>query len=144
MSKMAIIGWREYVEFPELGVSRVKAKIDTGARSSSLHAFDIQQEKRDGDAWVLFTVHPHHRDDEVVVECAMKLHDERIVRSSNGQEQLRPVVRPLIRLAGRSWRIDLTLASRDMMGFRMLLGREAVRRRFLVDAGNSFIVSDWD
>lgn len=142
MTKIAIIGWREYVDFPELGVSRVKAKIDTGARSSSLHAFDIRRETREGVEWVVFAVHPIQRNDDVVIECAAPLHDERVVRSSSGHEQLRPVIRPKVRVGGRIFRIDLTLASRDMMGFRMLLGREAVRRRFLVDAGHSYLLSD--
>ncbi len=144
VTKITIIGWREYIEFPELAVPRVKAKIDTGARSSALHAFDIRRQKRDGQEWVRFAVHPVQRDDDLVIECEAPLHDERMVRSSTGHEQLRPVIRPLIRLGGRRFRIDLTLASRDMMGFRMLLGREAVRRRFLVDAGHSFLLSDED
>ncbi|HVS66693.1 MAG TPA: RimK/LysX family protein [Thermoanaerobaculia bacterium] len=135
------VGWREWIQIPELGQFLIKAKVDTGARSSSLHAYDLEIVDRDGIEWVRFVVHPLQRDTEVTVECEAPLLERRWVRSSTGERQLRPVIRTDLLLAGRPWPIDLTLTSRDVMGFRMLLGREAIRRRFLVDPGRSYLLS---
>lgn len=134
------IGWREWVSLPDLGVKRVKAKVDTGARSSSLHAFDVEVVRGRGRSHgkVRFQVHPIQHDSGTTIYCEVPLHDERLVRSSDGRQELRPVIRTKIDILGESWEIDLTLTSRDVMGFRMLLGREAIRRRFLVDPGRSF------
>jgi hypothetical protein len=130
-----VIGWREWVGLPDLGVDWVKAKVDTGARSSSLHAWDVEV---DGDV-VRFSVHPVQDDDEVVVQAEAELVEHRDVRSSNGDVEERPVIRTLALLRGEQIPIELTLSRRDEMGFRMLLGRSAVRRRFLVDPGRSFL-----
>ena len=130
-----VIGWREWVGLPELGVDWVKAKVDTGARSSSLHAWDIAV---DGDV-VRFSVHPVQDDDDVVVQAEAQLVEHRDVRSSNGDVEVRPVIRTVAVLRGEDIPIELTLSRRDEMGFRMLLGRSAVRRRFLVDPGRSFL-----
>lgn len=134
-----IVGWREWVALPDLGVARIKAKVDTGARSSSLHAWDVVEEERDGRLFVRFVVHPAQRDADVRVEAAAPLVDRREVRSSNGVAELRPVVRTAVVLAGQTFPIELTLTRRDEMGFRMLLGRSALRRRFVVDPGRSFL-----
>jgi hypothetical protein len=135
------IGWREWVTLPDLGVDQIKAKIDTGARSSTLHAFDIeicqQQEKR----IVRFKVHPWQRNDHRVIFAEAELLDERHVRNSGGHAQLRPVILTTVTLGAYHWPIELTLTNRDAMGFRMLLGRQALRRRFLVDSGRSFLQS---
>jgi hypothetical protein len=130
-----VIGWREWVGLPELGVDGVKAKVDTGARSSSLHAWDIEV---DGDV-VRFSVHPVQDDDDIVVQAEAPLVEHRDVRSSNGDVEERPVIRTVAVLRGEQIPIELTLSRRDEMGFRMLLGRSAVRRRFLVDPGRSFL-----
>lgn len=135
------IGWREWIQLSDLGEFEIKAKVDTGARSSSLHAYDLEIVERDGVEWVRFVVHPLQRDTEVTVECEAPLLEQRWVRSSNGELQLRPVIRTEVRIAGRTWPIDLTLTARDVMGFRMLLGREAVRRRFIVNPGRSYLMS---
>jgi hypothetical protein len=135
-----IIGWREWVVLPDLKIARVKAKVDTGARSSSLHAFDVELVKRRKQTLVLFKVHPTQNDSSRTVSCSAELLDERWVKSSNGKRELRPTVRTRVGFGEEAWPIDLTLTSRDMMGFRMLLGREAVRKRFLVDAGRSFLM----
>jgi hypothetical protein len=134
------IGWREWVQLPELEITRVKAKVDTGARSSSLHAFNVVMVKRRKRTLVRFTVHPMQYDPETMVECTAELVDQRWVKSSNGERELRPTIRTLVSFGGEPWPIDLTLTSRDLMGFRMLLGREAVRRRFLIDPGRSFLM----
>lgn len=133
------IGWREWVGLPELGIERLKAKIDTGARSSALHAFDIIAFARDGRDWLRFSVHPYQRSQFLTVVAEAPLVEHRRVRNPGGRTELRPVVRTPLELMGQAWTIDLTLTPRWGMGFRMLLGRAAVRRRFLVDAGRSFL-----
>ena len=139
MTTLSPIGWREYIALPELNIPEIKAKIDTGARSSALHAFAIAEFERDGQTMVRFSVHPYQRDSDRVIVAEAILRDRRSVRSSSGASQLRPVIQTIVELAGQRWAIELTLTNRDEMGFRMLLGREAIRQRFLVDAGNSYI-----
>lgn len=134
-----IIGWREWLVMPALGIDRIKAKVDTGARSSALHAIKIKRFERDGELWVRFAVHPEQRKANPTVDCEARVHDERRVKSSVGHTQNRVVIRERVELLGESFFIDLTLTNRDAMGFRMLLGREAVRRRFLVDPGRSYL-----
>ena len=135
---LVIIGWREWVALPEIGISRIKAKIDTGARSSSLHAFDIQPVERDGRSFVRFNVHPVQRREEFFVCCEAKIHDVRKVKSSSGESSDRIVIQTPVSWMGETWTVDLTLADRTEMGFRMLVGREAVRGRMLVDPGRSY------
>ncbi len=133
-----VIGWREWVALPELGIERIKAKVDTGARSSALHAFDIHRFDRGGMQWVRFKVHPIQRNTQLTVQAQMPVLEFRPVRSSTGHVTKRPAILVEVEWMGERWPIELTLASRDEMGFRMLLGREAVRGRFLVDAGASY------
>ena len=129
---MQRFGWREWVSLPDLGIQWVKAKVDTGARTSVLHAVDIQKFERDDDTWVRFTAIPWQRcEDGVPAECPLL--DERIVRSSNGVKELRPVITTTLVAAGSQHLIEINLTNRSSMNFRMLLGREALRRRFLVD-----------
>lgn len=133
-----VVGWREWVRLPEVGVPWLKAKVDTGAKTSSLHAFDLRALQRDGAEWVRFAVHPWQAsaDDEVVLE--VPVHDRRSVRSSSGHAQDRyVVVLPLV-LGGREIRAEVTLTDRDEMGFRMLVGREALVQGFLVDPAVSY------
>ena len=135
------IGWREWLALPELGIDAVKAKVDTGARSSALHAFDIEEFVSDGKPMIRFKVHPLQRDTTTTVEGVAELIERREVRSSHGHATLRPVIRTTMLLAGVSCEIELTLIRRDAMGFRMLLGRQAVRRRFVIDPGRSYVSS---
>lgn len=137
--KLPIIGWREWVQLPQLGIAKIKAKIDTGARSSSLHAYDLKYEEREGQQWVRFKVHPRQRSSSGPISAEAPVLEFRKVRSSNGQVTKRPVVLTSVNLLGGIWEIELTLANRDAMGFRMLLGREAIRGRLLVDSGASFL-----
>ncbi len=132
------IGWREWVCLPDLGITAIKAKVDTGARSSSLHAYDVEPFDRDGDEYVRFNVHPAQRNSRDFVEAEAKVLEYRSVRSSSGKASMRPVILTHIELLGEKWLVEMTLANRDEMGFRMLLGREAFRGRFLVDAGKSY------
>jgi len=135
-----LIGWREWVQLPDFSPVPTKAKIDTGARTSSLHAFDLTLSDRDGTPWVDFEYHPLQRSRAESTAVSMPVQSFRQVRSSTGQVETRPVVRTRIRMGAKSFAIDLTLTSRDEMGFRMLVGRTAVRRRFWVDPGRSFLL----
>jgi len=134
-----LTGWREWVSLPDAGVDWIKAKIDTGARTSSLHAFDVEEFEREGEAWVRFRVNPwqHTNADATIVECPV--HDRRAVRSSSGHAQQRLVVLLAIRLVDQLVVSEVTLSNRDEMGFRMLIGREALRRGFIVDPARSFL-----
>lgn len=133
-----VIGWREWVGLPDLGVAQIKVKVDTGARSSSLHAYELELFQREGAEWVRFQVQPVQRRRSQSVWVEAPVFDMRSVRSSSGRASLRPVIITNVTLLGITWPVEVTLASRDKMGFRMLLGREAIRRRFLVDAGKSY------
>jgi hypothetical protein len=133
-----VVGWREWVGLPSLGVEWVKAKIDTGARTSSLHAFALHEFDQDGQAWVRFEVHPWQRSAADAVEVAVPVHDRRHVRSSSGHAEERIVVLMGIRLLDRVVPAEVTLTRRDEMGFRMLVGREVLRQGFHVDAGASY------
>lgn len=135
-----LVGWREWVALPDLGVTAVKAKVDTGATSSSLHAWDVVETNGPGGIpRARFRVHPFQDDDRHVVEVAAPLVDHRDVRSSNGEVERRPVIRTTVVVRGVAAELELTLTRRDEMGFRMLLGRSAIRRRFLVHPGRSFL-----
>ena len=140
-SALAAIGWREWVSLPQLGIDQVKAKIDTGARTSAIHAFDMEYFDAGDDLMVRFKIHPLQRDTTVTVQAIAPVLEKRQVRNSGGQAQERPVIKTPIALGNQRWEIELTLTNRDVMGFRMLLGREAVRRRFLVDPGDSYLMS---
>lgn len=128
-----IIGWREWISLPDLNVPAIKVKVDTGARTSALHAFDIVPFERDGIRCVSFNVHPLQGNDDLVIPCSAPLVDCRNVTNSGGQSQRRHVIATTLLLAGRSWPIELTLTNRDEMRFRMLLGRNAMSGRLLVD-----------
>ncbi len=136
-----VIGWREWVSIPELGIPRIKAKIDTGARSSCLHAFRIRVTERHGEAYVRFQIHPLQRSARETVEAEARVLEFRDIRSSSGHVTKRPVIVTELEWNGIRWPIEVTLANRDQMGFRMLLGREAVRSRFLVEPGRSFLAT---
>lgn len=135
-----IIGWREWVSLPDLDVDQIKAKLDTGARTSALHAFDIEPFKRHGADWVRFNVHPIQRNDEIVLKCSSRTHDLRVVTNSGGQSEERWVIETTLVFANQSWPIELTLTNRDQMGFRMLIGRMAISGRFAVDPSKSYLM----
>ncbi|ELR96533.1 RimK/LysX family protein [Gloeocapsa sp. PCC 73106] len=139
--KVTTIGWREVISLPQLEIPRIKAKIDTGARSSALHAFHIHKFEQNGLEMVSFEVHPHQRDTHLTINTTAELLGYKEVKNSGGQVQNRPVIQTTIELNGQKWKIELTLTNRDLMGFRMLLGRQAVRGRFLVNPGRSFLLS---
>ncbi len=133
-----MIGWREWVSLPDLDIETIKVKVDTGAKTSSLHAFDMSFYKRAGKEFIRFSVHPLQKSAKPEVECHAPVKEHRYVRSSNGLLQFRPVIVTTVELMGQSYPIELTLTNRDEMGFRMLLGRSSVRKRFYVDPSRSF------
>lgn len=132
-------GWREWVSLPDAGVPWIKAKLDTGARSSAIHAFDIAEFERDGEEWVRFSIHPWQRSVEDAVETECRVVDRRHVRSSSGHTVERHVVHMDIEMMGHRVTAEMTLSRRDEMGFRMLIGREALRQGFLVDPARSYV-----
>ncbi|MBI9081600.1 MAG: ATP-dependent zinc protease [Pseudodesulfovibrio sp.] len=128
-----IIGWREWLTLPKIGIPYIKAKVDTGAKTSSLHAFDIVPFEKDGQKYISFNVHPMQGNEDVVIACTAPLVDKRKVMNSGGQSQKRYVVTTVLQIGGKSWDIELTLTNRDVMKFRMLLGRDAMKGRLVVD-----------
>ncbi|WP_419818056.1 ATP-dependent zinc protease family protein [Glaciibacter flavus] len=134
-----IAGWREWVGLPELGVPWIKAKLDTGAQTSSLHAFDIEEIRTDGEDRVRFGVQPWQHNDADAVVVELPVLDRRSVRSSSGHTEERVVVLLDVALLGRTLAVEVTLTNRDSMGFRMLIGREALQQGFLVDSARSFV-----
>ncbi len=134
-----IIGWREWVRLPDLHSGRIKAKIDTGARTSCLHAYRITPFSKDGASYVRFLLHPVQRQKKLEIPCVAVVIDYRCVTDSGGRREYRYVIRTKMKLGKLSWPVELTLTNRDQMGFRMLIGRQALRRRYLVDTGRSFL-----
>ena len=134
-----LAGWREWVQLPDVGVPWIKAKLDTGAQTSSIHAYDVEAFDRDGTAWVTFRIRPWQRSDADEVEIERPVHDVRRVRSSSGHVQERFVVLMPLVLVGFEVTAEVTLSNRDAMGFRMLIGREALSRGYVVDSARSFL-----
>jgi hypothetical protein len=135
----AVIGWREWVQLPELGVFEMKAKVDTGADSSSLHAFNVERIQRNGVDYVRFEIHPKQRSRKPTIQCEAPLAMEKKVKNPGGRSELRPVIRTKVIVAGVGLDALVNLTSRDEMGFRMLLGRRAVRNEFVIDPGRSYL-----
>jgi hypothetical protein len=134
------IGWREWVGLPDLKVGAIKAKVDTGARTSALHAYSIAPFRRKGALWLRFELHPLQRRETMKVVCEARAVDERTVRNSGGGVERRYIIRTLLKLGEKSWPIELALANRDQMGFRMLLGRTALQGRALIEPGRSYLL----
>ena len=137
--KRPVIGWREWVQLPDLGVFVVKAKVDTGAATSSLHAFQLERFEKDGLAYVRFEIHPRQRSKRPSIECEAVVVRETAVRNPGGRTELRPVIASTLVIAGQPIEALINLTGRDEMGYRMLLGRRTLRNPFVVDPGKSYL-----
>lgn len=138
-----IVGNEEWCVFPSLQIPAIKARVDSGAKTSAIHAFNIQPFQQDGEDWVSFSVHPLQNDRKVVVHCRAPVVDRRVVKSSTGTAEKRYVISTDIQLGNSHWEVELTLTNRDSMGYRMLLGREAMLGRMLVDPAESFCAGEF-
>ncbi|OGO94072.1 MAG: hypothetical protein A3F41_04790 [Coxiella sp. RIFCSPHIGHO2_12_FULL_44_14] len=138
-----LIGWREWCALPRLRIPLIKAKIDTGARTSAIHAFRIQTLRRQGKEWVKFSVHPIQGYDKAVVDCVAEIIDERWIMSSNGHKEHRFVIKTPLKMGARQWDIELTLSNRDPLRFRMLLGRSAMQGRVVIDPLHSYRIEHY-
>ena len=137
--KKITLGWREWVGLPELGLDAIKAKVDTGARTSTLHAFELDTFSEHGKERVRFKIHPTQKDSEQVVICVADVVDERFVTDSGGHKEQRFVIMTLLSIGRWSWPIEMTLTARDNMLFRMLLGRTAMKGIAMVDPARSYL-----
>ncbi len=142
--RASTIGWREWVTLPRLCETQIKAKVDTGAKTSSLHAHDLTLIESDAMTMAQFELHPFADSEDGATTVTAPVVDFRTVRSSNGESQRRPVIRTEILLGGHRLDIDVTLTSRKSMGHRMLLGRRMLEDRFVVDPGRSFLLTGRD
>ena len=139
LSKRTVVGVVESIDLPELGLTNIATRIDTGAKTSALHVDHISTNDHDG--MITFEFHPDFHDIEKTIHCSAKLHDTRWIKSSNGTRERRYVVRTLAKLGDPEWEIELTLADRSTMTYLMLLGREAMEVGMLVDPENTFVAS---
>ncbi len=134
------VGWREWVALPDIGIDEIRAKIDTGARTSAIHAWNIERVERDGLPWLRFDIIPSTARGSRRVACLSPLVDERDIRNSGGAVERRFIIVTMLRLGGAEWTVELSLANRDEMGYRLLLGRTALSRRVIVKPGSSFLL----
>ena len=135
-----ILGWREWIELPDLGLPLIKAKIDTGARTSCLHAFELEVVTRGSEEWACFKVHPVQGNDDQVIACESRIFDRRQVRDSGGHSEERIVLLTTMRVGNWEDKVEMTLTARDNMRFRMLMGRTSISRGgFIVDTSSSYL-----
>lgn len=139
-TELITLGWREWVRLPDLGIDAIKAKVDTGARTSAIHAFELNTYSEDGREKVEFRIHPQQKDDATIVTCTADVLDKRVVTDSGGHKEERIVISTTLDIGPYSWPIEATLTARDTMLFRMLLGRTAIKGRAQVNPARSYVV----
>jgi hypothetical protein len=139
-NEMLTVGWREWMALPDLGIEHIKVKVDTGARTSALHAFFVEPYTQQNNEWVRFRIHPLQKNTKKVIECNAPVKDRRVVSDSGGHKEYRYVIETTFSIGEISWSSELTLTDRDTMKFRMLLGRTALDGIFLVDPSASYLL----
>lgn len=140
-TQLKTAGWREWLALPDLGISAIKAKVDTGAKTSSLHTFKLEPFQKEGATWLKIWLHPH-QDSLEEHYCEALVLEQRTVTNSGGHQETRYVIETTMEAAGLRFPAELTLANRDTMKFRMLLGRQALNGRFLVNPQASFLFGE--
>lgn len=137
--QLPMLGWREWVALPEFGIAQIKAKIDTGARSSALHTVDMEPYQKAGENWLMFTVEAKQKQPGLLIECHAPIKDRRIVSDSGGHKQRRYVIETQLVFGQHLIQAEITLTNRDSMRFRMLLGRTAMNKVFIIDPHASYL-----
>ncbi len=140
LQNKVILGSEEWFSFPDLGIPTIRARVDSGAKTSALHAINIAPFVKDGSNWVKFDINPIQNNLKTIIHCEAPLIDKRIVKSSSGFREQRYVIQTTLDIGNENWPIEMTLTNRDSMGFRMLLGREAMSGRALVDPEQSYLL----
>jgi hypothetical protein len=139
MTHKLMLGWREWVGLPEFNITQIKSKVDTGARSSALHAFIIDPYRKGGQRWIMFAIHPLQRRTDVSIECHAPIKDRRLISDSGGHKQRRYVIETRLILGQSLITAEMTLTNRDTMLFRMLIGRTTMNNRFIIDPSASYL-----
>lgn len=135
INQFIVVGSEEWCSLPELGIPAIKARVDSGAKTSAIHASNITKFMKDGEQWVSYEIHPIQKNRKVIIHCSSKVHDTRMIKNTSGVSEKRYVIKTALHIGDQTWDIEITLANRDSMGFKMLLGREAMNGRILVNPG---------